>query len=66
MAMRYDGEDCAGMVMVIVKWRGRRRFRSYDEKAMVVLMWAGCRYPASGGDEINQTAPRALLLLSAT
>ena len=58
------------MVMVIVKWRGKRRFRSYDEKAMlvvvVILMGAGCRYPASGGDEINQSEPRALLVLSAT
>ena len=58
------------MVMVILKWSGRRRFRSYDEQAMlvvvVILMGAGCRYPASGGDEINQSEPRALLLLSAT
>ena len=39
----------------------------HDEKAMavvvVILMGAGCRYPASGGDEINQSEPRALLLL---
>ena len=30
---------------------------------IVILMGAGCRYPASGGDEINQSEPRALLLL---
>ena len=60
------------IVLIWSSWRlpkgeGEEDFDDeHDEKSMlvvaVIVMGVGCRYPASGGDEINQTPPRALLV----